>query len=101
MEKLKNILRNKKFLAGLAIAAAILLIAAAAAGYRFYRSYKAAMDAGAIERAGNIAGDLSKQAGGGTLPSIDPRSNPMENAPDTNPVSRTNPFTDIKTNPFE
>ena len=26
---------------------------------------------------------------------------PLENKPDLNPVSKTNPFKDIKTNPFE
>lgn len=27
--------------------------------------------------------------------------NPLEEKPDLNPVEKTNPFTDIKTNPFE
>lgn len=30
-----------------------------------------------------------------------PTVNPMENAPDVNPYRNANPFSDIKTNPFE
>lgn len=37
----------------------------------------------------------------GYVPEIDPESNPLENAPDLNPVSNTNPYSGVKTNPFE
>ncbi|KKU91697.1 MAG: hypothetical protein UY23_C0001G0303 [Candidatus Jorgensenbacteria bacterium GW2011_GWA1_48_11] len=36
----------------------------------------------------------------GILPEIDPASNPLEQMPDINAVERSNPFTDIKINPF-
>lgn len=32
---------------------------------------------------------------------VDINTNPLKNAPDTNPVVKTNPYSDIKTNPFE
>lgn len=35
----------------------------------------------------------------GVLPSIG--TNPLTNKPDINPTSKTNPFTSVKTNPFE
>lgn len=88
---------NKKLLIGLAV---ILVAAAIAFGYWYYQIYKKA-GINALEQAGNSADDLSKKASQGVLPSIDPQSNPMENAPDTNPVSRTNPFSGIKINPFK
>lgn len=30
-----------------------------------------------------------------------PSANPYETAPEVNPVEKTNPFSDLKTNPFE
>ncbi len=36
----------------------------------------------------------------GALPSIE-NTNPLENKPNLNPVSKTNPYKNIKTNPFE
>ena len=35
----------------------------------------------------------------GVLPSIG--TNPLTNKPDINPTSKTNPFTGVKTNPFQ
>lgn len=37
----------------------------------------------------------------GTIPSIDPTINPMTNTPNTNPFNNTNPFSDVKINPFK
>ena len=37
----------------------------------------------------------------GTLPKISPVSNPLEKAPEINPVEKANPFTDIYKNPFK
>ena len=46
----------------------------------------------------SIKDDVSK----GLLPSIDNTVvNPMQDVPDTNPYEKTNPFSDIKVNPFE
>ncbi len=35
------------------------------------------------------------------LPSLGGDSAPLQNMPDVNPTEKTNPFKDIKTNPFE
>ncbi len=90
---------NKKNLIGLIVLAVVL--AAGVGGYLYYQKSRKAVESDAIQNAGNIADDLSKNAGQGVLPSIDPKSNPLENAPDTNPVSKTNPFSGVKTNPFK
>jgi flagellar basal body-associated protein FliL len=46
----------------------------------------------------SIKDDVSK----GLLPSMDNTAvNPMQDIPDTNPYEKTNPFSDIKVNPFE
>ncbi len=92
-------LKNKKLLTGLGILLFILIISAA--GYWYYQKSRKATEVGAIQQAGDAAEDLSKKASQGVLPSINPGSNPLENAPDTNPVSKTNPFSGIKTNPFK
>ncbi len=86
---------NKKLLIGTVV---VLVVAAAAFGYWYYQRNKAE---NALEQAGGFLKNLTDRAVKGVLPSIDPKSNPMENAPDTNPVSKTNPFTGVKTNPFK
>ena len=43
--------------------------------------------------------DLSENATQGVLPSIN--TNPFEDKPDINPADKTNPFTNIETNPFK
>lgn len=42
---------------------------------------------------------ITESATKGTLPSI--QMNPLEEKPDLNPVDKTNPYKDIKTNPFK
>ena len=94
---MNNLFKNKKLLISLGILAAVLIVAVAS--YWYYQYYqKSRKTENAIERAGDAAENLGKEAARGTLPSIN--TNPMENAPDTNPVSKTNPFSGIKTNPF-
>lgn len=48
---------------------------------------------------GGIGSDLYQKAGNPAekLPEV----NPLGNKPDTNPLSETNPFKNVKTNPFE
>ncbi len=89
---------NKKLLAGLGVLA---IVALAAVGYWYYqKSYKAA-GTDALKKAGDLTNNLGEKAAKGVLPAIDPGSNPMKDAPNTNPVSKTNPFYGIKTNPFK
>lgn len=48
----------------------------------------------------SIQGDqITDSATKGTIPSI--QTNPLEEKPDLNPVEKTNPYTNIKTNPFK
>lgn len=90
---------NKKSFIILAIV--LIVVVAMAVGYCYYQKVKKeTTSADAIEQASNVTENLGQQASQGVLPSIDPQSNPMENAPDTNPMSKTNPFSGIKTNPF-
>lgn len=88
---------NRKKIIIVGIVAAVL--AAGTGGYFYYQKFKKAEEVDAIQNAGNVAEDLGKQAAQGVLPSIG--TNPLENKPDVNPVSKTNPFSDIKTNPFK
>lgn len=90
---------NKKSIVGLIV---VLIITAAVFIYwrYFYQKPEEMTKGTAIEQAGDVAEDLAEQASGGALPSINPQSNPMEDAPDVNPLSETNPFSNIRTNPF-
>jgi len=88
-----------KLFAGLGALVVVLIIVAV--GYWYYQKTPELTEIDALEQAGNAAEKLGEQASQGVLPSIDITSNPMENSPDTNPVSKTNPFSGVKTNPFE
>ncbi|TSC96387.1 MAG: hypothetical protein Athens071426_347 [Parcubacteria group bacterium Athens0714_26] len=72
-------------------------------GYLYWIKLKksASLDQSAIQNAGDAAQKITDSATQGVLPSINTQSNPLENAPDINPTSKTNPFSNIKTNPFK
>lgn len=53
------------------------------------------------EKAVESVEKMLKSSGAGTLPEIDPLSNPLERAPNVNPVDKANPFSGMKINPFE
>ncbi len=55
----------------------------------------------AIEDVQKTTQSVNDAALQGVLPAIDTNINPIKNAPDTNPYSNTNPFLDVKVNPFE
>jgi len=44
---------------------------------------------------------INQDVSQGVVPTIDTAANSMENLPDTNPYSNTNPFSDVKVNPFQ
>jgi hypothetical protein len=44
---------------------------------------------------------VSQDVSQGVLPAIDTTVGSMDNLPDTNPYSNTNPFSDVKVNPFK
>ncbi len=61
----------------------VLVVAGIGAGFYFYQQQKESPD--------------NAQA---PAPSYGTEA-PLENKPDVNPVDKTNPFKDVKTNPFE
>ena len=77
---------NKKIITIISI---VLIVLAAAAGYLL------------LGLSSQRAEDISKIVNQGVLPSLGDSTNPMENKPNLNPVDTSNPFRDIKTNPFE
>lgn len=64
---------------------AIIIVAVLAGGYFYWKKYKAAKQ--------NAQTPASLDFGIQTAP--------LENMPDVNPASKTNPYKSVKTNPFE
>lgn len=78
------------------LVAIVVIIAVAVLGYLYYTKWRGPNvqeNIGAIENAEEAANAITESATQGTLPSLE--------TPDTNPVSKTNPFSNVKTNPFE
>lgn len=67
------------------ISVSVLVVLGIALGYYYYSK--------------NKAPSVLDAATQGLLPSIG--ANPLTNKPDINPTSKTNPFTSVKTNPFQ
>ena len=87
---------NKKLLIATIVALVLL-----AAGYWYWRSTIAPTpEEQTIQKAEDNAKALTESATQGVLPSLDV-ANPVSNLPDTNPVNKTNPFSNVKTNPFQ
>ncbi|MFH1162213.1 MAG: hypothetical protein V1696_02980 [Candidatus Jorgensenbacteria bacterium] len=89
---------NKRLL--IAVAVAVVLIAA---GYWYWESTRVVLtpEQQALQSAGDAAQAITESATQGVLPSLDVSANPVGGATDVNPVTKTNPFSGIKTNPFE
>lgn len=66
------------------------IIILAAAGYFYWSGVSNDSDKGIMENATR-----------GVLPSLVPAENPLQDVPSVNPVDASNPFKNIKTNPFE
>lgn len=84
------------------IAVVLLLIILGIGGYLYLNnSKKSKTEAGykALETAESGAEKITESATKGTLPSIG--TNPLESKPDINPADKSNPFKNIKTNPFK
>ena len=73
------------------IVIAVVIIIIGVVGY-FYWKNKQAIQPAAVPQT------LTETASQGVLPSIN--TNPLQNAPDLNPVNKANPYTNVKTNPF-
>ena len=82
------------------IIVAVILIAAGFTGYYFWKK-KISSQEQIIQLVGQSGEILGNSATQGVLPSINPQqANPVQNAPDINPINASNPFTNVKTNPF-
>jgi len=91
------------------LAAAIILVGILIiGGYIFYSGPKPAAvsvpsantkTADSTENKTATENIITDNATKGTLPSI--QTNPLEEKPDLNPVDKTNPYKNIKTNPFK
>lgn len=84
------------------IVVAILLIGLGVGGYLYLSNLKKTqIKTGnqVLNETGGMAEQITESATKGVLPSI--QTNPFENKPDINPADKANPFTNVKTNPFE
>ncbi|AKM78497.1 MAG: hypothetical protein UY31_C0049G0005 [Candidatus Wolfebacteria bacterium GW2011_GWE1_48_7] len=79
---------NKKTL-GLAIAV-IVIVALGIGGYVYWKG-------SSVPQAPDLTGSTVEEV----LPELNTSANPYQPVSETNPVEKTNPFTDVKTNPFE
>ncbi len=79
------------------------VLIAAAAGYWYWQSTREAppSEEQALQNAEEAAQAITESATQGVLPSLDVQANPLGDSTDVNPISKTNPFSGIKTNPFE
>lgn len=93
-----NIFNNKRALFNIVgLCLAVILIVSFLSGY--FKSNPTETGQKVVEDTSESTDNLTESATQGTLPEID--NNPLKKAPDTNPVSKTNPYSDVRTNPFE
>lgn len=88
---------SKKFIIIFIIALALL-----AAGYWYWssRGGSTTPEQSVLKSAADSAKTITESASQGVLPSLNVQANPLSNVPDANPVTKTNPFSGLKTNPF-
>lgn len=75
----------------------IILAVALIIGYLYWKSIQQPEK----KAAEPLQKSIESAASAGTLPDIAPVSNPLEKMPQLNPIEETNPFKNLKTNPFE
>jgi len=88
---------NRKLLIAFVIAIVLL-----AAGYWYWTSTRTAPtpEEVNISAVGDAVKAITDSATQGVLPSLDIQTNPLDSVPDINPVTKTNPYSGVKTNPF-
>jgi uncharacterized protein HemX len=90
---------RKKYIIAVLI---LLILGLAGGGYYWWKTkYSKSSAEQAAEDIQKTVESINKNASQGVLPAIDAAVNPMENVPNTNPYDNTNPFSDIKVNPFK
>lgn len=81
--------------------AVVLIIGLGIAGYFYWTDWRKTPEEKVLEKAGEAAEKITESATRGVLPELGGQTNALEDKPDINPVSQTNPFSGIKTNPFK
>ena len=95
-----NMIKNMNKKAILILVAAFILIGVAAGGYIYWSKWKTAKTGTeSLEEAGGVVEEMIGSATKGVMPSI--QTNPLEDKPDINPADKSNPYKNIKVNPFE
>lgn len=97
-EYIINMPKNKKII--FIIIGVVVLISLAVGGYFLWNNWKkpASSQTKTLDNVGETAEKITESATKGVLPSI--QTNPLENKPDVNPASKTNPYKNIIINPF-
>ncbi len=83
------------------IIATVVVFVLLAMGYWYWKNTALTPEEQALQRAEENTKVLTESTAQGVLPTLDVQANPVSNLPDANPVNKTNPFADIKTNPFQ
>jgi flagellar basal body-associated protein FliL len=85
------------------IIVALVLIILGIGGYFYWSQNKIQTPQEQAQQAASETTDiLNNSVSQGVIPSIDTAQvNPLKDNPNINPVDKTNPFTNVKTNPFE
>ena len=88
---------DKKLLIAFVVAVVLL-----AAGYWYWKNTQTVPtpEQANLNNVGDSVEALNNSATQGVLPSLGIQSNPLSDVPDVNPVTKTNPYSEIKTNPF-
>ncbi len=90
---------NKKLLIGILV---VLVLCLVGGGYYWWTSYKKSVPSDAEKAAADLQTTIESVNQNMTKGIFDTTTaNPMENVPNVNPYKNTNPFSDIKTNPFQ
>ncbi len=80
----------------------VVVILLLAAGYWYWQSLGGGStpEQNVLKDAEEGLDAVTESVSQGVLPSLDVNANPLSEAPDVNPTSKTNPFSGLKTNPF-
>lgn len=94
---------NKKLLISVLV---LLILGLAGGGYflraKYYKKPVSSVAEQSVVAMQKTADSINESAAGGVLPDISAAMvNPMEDVPDVNPYKNTNPFLNIKINPFK
>lgn len=83
----------------LAAVLAVLVIALAVWAYYFYGGTTTAPEK-TTETEPFVPSEATTSVTENILPAIEAQSNPLQDVPDVNPAEKSNPFSNVKTNPF-